>query len=184
MAVRVSGISDHRPTGIWLDGFAIGTSAFCLIHCLALPLVFALMPAAVAVLGTPEWFHLAAFVVAVPASAIAMRSGYRHHGMLLPLILAALGLFLIGLGAVGGFRILLETGVTVAGSLLLATGHLRNWRLQRLALAGPRRPPADDFGATRASSPSWIRRIAVRAASRSVQLIGERRVEHRRKQHL
>jgi hypothetical protein len=124
---------DRRPNGGWLDSFALGASALCLIHCLALPLLFAAAPAATGLLGMPHWFHLAAFAVAVPASALAMHNGYRHHGVLLPVAIAAIGLFLLGLGALGGFRTLLEAGTTVAGSLLLAAGHLRNRSLRRLA---------------------------------------------------
>lgn len=129
-AVMTEG-SDHRPAIAWLDGLAVGASAVCLVHCLALPLLFALVPAAAAVLGLPHGFHVALFALAVPASAVALCSGYRRHGMILPLALGALGLALLGLGAVAGFRIVAETGVTVAGSFLLAAGHLRNWRLQK-----------------------------------------------------
>jgi hypothetical protein len=60
-----------------------------------------------------------------------MRSGYRSHGLVHPLLLGGLGLVFLGIGALAGFRLLAETGVTVLGSLLLALAHLRNWRLQR-----------------------------------------------------
>lgn len=119
----------------WLDMFAVGASAACLAHCLALPLLFALVPATTSLLDLPAWFHVAAFAFAAPASAAALLLGYRRHGALMPAIIAGIGLTLLGAGALGGFRILMETGLSVAGSLLLAFGHLRNWRLQR-------RPPA------------------------------------------
>jgi len=114
----------------WWDAFAVGASALCLVHCLALPLILALAPAASTVLGMPAWFHQAAFALAVPASALAMRRGYLHHGAVLPALLGMIGLVLLGLGALCGFRILLETGFTVSGSVLLAAGHFRNWTLQ------------------------------------------------------
>jgi hypothetical protein len=128
--------NDHRraPLWRWLDAAAIGASAACLVHCLMLPLLFAALPAASRLLSLPESFHLAAFAFAVPASAIAMGTGYRHHGALLPAGFGAIGLLLIGIGALGGLELLLETGVTVAGSLLLATGHLGNWRLRARAI--------------------------------------------------
>lgn len=125
-----------REFRAWWDAFAVGASALCLFHCLALPLILALAPAASNVLGMPTWFHLAAFAVAVPASAIAMRRGYRHHGVALPALLGTIGLVLLGLGALCGFRLLVETGFTVFGSVLLAAGHLRNWRLQRTVSHG------------------------------------------------
>ncbi|HTU13057.1 MAG TPA: MerC domain-containing protein [Allosphingosinicella sp.] len=119
--------------GAWLDGVAVGASFLCLAHCLLLPLVFAALPAAAAIIGLPDWFHAAAFLVAVPASALAMLGGYRRHGAILPVLIGALGLALLGAGALLGFRLAVETALTVAGSMLLAAGHLFNWRLRRSA---------------------------------------------------
>lgn len=117
-----------------LDGLAIAASTACLVHCLLLPILFALLPAASAFLRVPEGFHVAAFLLAVPASAMAMRSGYRHHGIVLPAAFALVGLILLGLGALGGLGFLVEAGTSVIGSLLLAFGHLSNWRLRQKAL--------------------------------------------------
>lgn len=116
-----------------LDGLAIGASAACLVHCLLLPILIAVLPAASEYLGVPESFHTATFLFAVPASALAMRTGYRHHGIVLPAALALVGLVLLGVGALAGFRLFLETGVSVVGSLILAIGHLENWRLREKA---------------------------------------------------
>lgn len=118
----------------WLDAAAIGASAACLVHCLALPLLFAALPAASYLLQLPESFHLGAFLFAIPASALAMSAGYRRHGAMLPGGFGAVGLILIGAGALGGFELMLETGVTVVGSVLLAVGHVGNWRLRARAL--------------------------------------------------
>lgn len=126
------------PVSRWLDVAAIGASAVCLLHCLALPLLFAALPAASRLLSLPEGFHLAAFLFAIPASATAMVAGYRHHGRWWPACLGAAGLMLIGIGALAGLRLLVETGVTVAGSLLLAAGHLDNWRLRARAIRNSR----------------------------------------------
>jgi hypothetical protein len=117
----------------WLDAFAVGASAACLVHCLVIPLLLALAPALVSLIGMPEWFHLAAFAFAVPTSALAMQRGFRDHGVVMPAIFAAIGLALLGLGALGGFSILLETGLTVPGSVVLAIGHIGNWKLLRRA---------------------------------------------------
>jgi len=118
----------------WVDAAAIAASAACLIHCLMLPLLFAALPAASRLLDLPEAFHLWTFMFAVPASGLAMFSGYRHHGALLPALAGAIGLILIGAGALAGFELLVETGVTVLGSLLLGVGHIANWRLRARAL--------------------------------------------------
>ena len=119
---------DHRSR--WLDLAAVGASLACLIHCLLLPLLFAALPAITLLVKVPESFHLSAFLFAVPASAAAMLSGYRHHGAAHPLAMAAVGLALIGAGALGGFRLVFETGLSVAGSVILAAAHVRNWRLR------------------------------------------------------
>jgi hypothetical protein len=119
-----------RPV-LWLDAVAIGASFACLVHCLLLPLLFAALPALTRVVAVPESFHIAAFLFAIPASAWAMRAGHRHHGALLPAVFGAIGLLLLGGGALGGFDLAVETGVTVLGSLLLASAHWVNWSLRR-----------------------------------------------------
>jgi hypothetical protein len=58
-----------------------------------------------------------------------MLRGHRRHGLRLPAIIGALGLVFIGGGAAGGAWALTETGLTVAGSAMLAIGHAANWRL-------------------------------------------------------
>ncbi len=118
-------------------------SLLCLVHCLLLPVAIALLPAAAGWLDVPESFHLLAVAVAIPVSAIAIVAGYRRHGILIPGVMAASGLGLISIGAFAGFRNIAETVVTVLGSVLLATGHLYNWRGRfnrdrRRVVRGPR----------------------------------------------
>ena len=125
-------ISPPKPA---FDGLAIGISAACLVHCLGLPLLFAVLPALSAAFDIPEAFHVAMFASAVPVSAIALNSGFRHHGALLPVLFGAIGLALLGAGALAGQPELIETGLTVAGGLALAGAHWQNWRLRRAATA-------------------------------------------------
>lgn len=113
------------------DGFAVALSALCLVHCLGLPLVIVIIPALASALDLPETIHVGLFLMAVPASAYALAAGYRHHGMILPALFGTLGLISLGTGALIAESELQETGLTVAGSLLLAGAHLRNWRLRR-----------------------------------------------------
>jgi hypothetical protein len=49
--------------------------------------------------------------------------------------MALAGLALIGGGALGGFRLAVETSITVAGSLVLATARLLNVRASRAPVA-------------------------------------------------
>lgn len=113
------------------DRLAIGSSFACLVHCLLLPLAIAFAPALARLGGATESLHLLMFLIAVPASALAMLAGYRRHGLIIPALMALAGLVLIGGGALGGFRLAIETSVTVAGSLLLAAAHLWNIRARR-----------------------------------------------------
>lgn len=121
----------------WMDFAAVSVSTACLVHCLLLPLLFAFLPALSLLIEVPENFHIMAFVLAVPASVLAMLAGYRHHGSVYPVAMAGAGLILIALGALGGLRYVLETGISVIGSVTLAAAHLSNWRLRRLARAAP-----------------------------------------------
>src|SRR3990170_8712658 len=108
------------PLGRMADGTAVGASLLCLIHCLLLPLVIALFPALGGLIGLPESLHILLFATAVPVSALAIVAGYRRHGSMLPGSIAVAGLGLIGGGALAGLPLLLETSVTVVGSLALA----------------------------------------------------------------
>jgi hypothetical protein len=120
-------------TGRLLDLVGLSASITCLVHCVGLPLLLALLPALTAVLQVPEEIHLAAFALAVPVSGWAMLRGYQLHGTTYPLLLGSIGLAALGMGTLGGFRWMIETGLTITGSLALAAAHLGNWRLRAAA---------------------------------------------------
>jgi hypothetical protein len=114
----------------WLDRAALGASFACLVHCLALPLLFSLLPALAHALSIPESFHVWVVAFALPTSGYALVSGRTRHGAGWPLALGAVGLALLTIGVawLGGTSG--ETPATVAGSLILAGAHLGNWRLR------------------------------------------------------
>jgi hypothetical protein len=112
----------------WLDRLAIGASAACLIHCLFLPIVVAVLPATSRILDVPEEAHIYVFLGAVPISALAMIRGYQLHGLPLPASLGILGLALLAVGALAQLEGVLEVGFTLAGSTFLAVAHIRNWQ--------------------------------------------------------
>ncbi|WP_375397161.1 MerC domain-containing protein [uncultured Sphingomonas sp.] len=114
----------------WVERAALGASALCLIHCLALPLILAALPTIASVLAIPESFHLWILALALPSSAIALYSGRLRHGTTYPAVLGAAGLAMLAAGAVVFAATWWDTPVTVVGSLLLATAHLTNWRLR------------------------------------------------------
>lgn len=107
------------------DRYAIGLSGLCLVHCLVLPLALGLAPAAL-VWAEAEWVHGLLFLMALPVSLWTLAGSSDRSW---PLIgLAGLGLALLAAGAAGFPSHDLETPVTVAGALLLATAHGLNWR--------------------------------------------------------
>ena len=114
----------------WLDRAAVGASVACLIHCLALPLLFSLLPALTQLLSIPESFHLWVLGFALPTSGYALIAGRERHGARWPLVLGLLGLMLLAIGILWFGATPRETPVTVAGSLALAAAHLGNWRLR------------------------------------------------------
>lgn len=100
----------------------------CLVHCLGLPLLIAALPAIAARVDLGEGFHLAVLLFALPVSGFALIEGWRRHRGLVPLFVGAAGLALLALGLAFENWVAVETGVTVAGSLLLAGAHIANWR--------------------------------------------------------
>jgi hypothetical protein len=114
-----------------IEGIAVGATLACLAHCLALPLLFALVPILSSVLPIPEHFHVIALVLAIPATAGALFAGYRRHRLAGPMIAGTIGLTLLALAAIRWGETALEMPVTVLGSVAIAVAHLTNWRFRR-----------------------------------------------------
>lgn len=114
----------------WAERVAIGASLACMVHCLALPLLIALLPALAAVLAVPESFHLWVLALAVPMALLALVQGRARHGRTGPLAAGAAGLACLVLGALAFAEGPAETAFTVVGSVLLVGAHVTNWRLR------------------------------------------------------
>ncbi|WP_240320868.1 MerC domain-containing protein [Sphingomonas crusticola] len=114
-----------------IEGIAVGATIACLIHCLVLPLLIAVLPVLSSVLPIPEHFHLIALALAIPATAGALFAGYRRHRLAGPLIAGTIGLALLALAAIHWGETPLEMPVTVLGSIAIAIAHLTNWRFRR-----------------------------------------------------
>lgn len=115
----------------WLDGLSIGASGLCLLHCLALPLVFASAPMLSELLGTEELVHRAILLFAIPASTTALLLGFRTHRHALPPAAGCLGLGLMIAALCLATTSPMETLLTVSGSIVLTAGHFSNWHLRR-----------------------------------------------------
>jgi hypothetical protein len=113
-----------------MDSFALGASFICLVHCLALPIVIAALPALAAVIELPASFHLWMLAFAAPASLTAVAQGWRHHRRAMPAVLAVVGLLLLAGGLTQVPDSAAEIALSVGGGLVLAAGHVRNWQLR------------------------------------------------------
>jgi hypothetical protein len=127
-------VNRPQPTDL-VERAALGASLLCLLHCLALPLLIALLPALNSVLPTDTGFHIAMLAFAVPASGLALTSGQAQHGISWPLLVGLFGLFSLTVGVLAFGGSWLETAFTVTGALLLGIAHIANLRLRRACTA-------------------------------------------------
>jgi hypothetical protein len=110
------------------DRLGLGASAVCLVHCLVLP--FVLTGTAALSGGAHHGFHAAVLALTLPLALWAALPGYREHrDRRVPALLGLGTLLLVAsfavhdlVGEAG------HAGLTVAGSVTLMAGHLRNYR--------------------------------------------------------
>jgi hypothetical protein len=117
----------HAAQPSTLDRYGVLLSLLCLAHCLALPALFALLPAAASLLPSNFWIHAILFGLALPVSGWALWLGYRRHGRLGPLGVGTVGLVLIFAGLVAP-DVIREVALTVSGGLLVVSAHAFNRR--------------------------------------------------------
>ena len=111
----------------WLDGAAVGLSALCLVHCLALPLIVAGLPFLAQF--ADGHLHAQMLVVVLPLSIVALGLGFRHHRNLRIVAGGVVGMALLTIGATvahGHWGITADRAFTIAGALILAAAHYYN----------------------------------------------------------
>ena len=123
-----------RTTRSW-DVVGVLLSTVCLIHCLAVPVGLALIPALTGTLSEQEWLHRLVVVLAFMVVAIALVTGIRAHRRYGPLLPASVGLALLTLSLIVGEEHWAEQLVTSVGALMTASAHLWNRALLKRALA-------------------------------------------------
>lgn len=124
----------NRSAQLVLDQIAIGISALCALHCLLAPLALVLVPTLAAAPLADENFHRALVLLVVPASAVALSLGCRRHKDWFVLLAGFGGMAGLVAAAIFGHEVLGESGeriATVVMTILLAAGHVRNFRLCR-----------------------------------------------------
>lgn len=120
-----------KPTAT-LDRAATMLSGLCLLHCLALPLVIAALPA-VSELSSGH-LHAQLLVIAIPVSVAALALGFRRHANRLVVIFGVLGMLLLVIGGTvmhSYYGPAADRAFTITGALVLAVTHYFNSRLAR-----------------------------------------------------
>jgi len=114
---------------------AISLSLLCTIHCLVLPLALVILPSLAALPLADEAFDLWMVIAVIPVSAYALTMGCKKHKSYHQLLIGGIGLSLL-LAAVfldhdslGENR---EKILTVSGAVMIAIGHILNYRLCQL----------------------------------------------------
>lgn len=120
-------MSNSRAKTDWMDRAAVFLSALCLLHCLALPLLVAGLPLLAQFSGSH--LHAQMLIIVAPLSVLALGLGFRHHRNTKILWAGFIGLMGLILGATLGHGYgneLIDRGMTIAGSVVLAIAHYYN----------------------------------------------------------
>lgn len=115
-----------------LDHAAVALSGICLLHCLTLPVLIAILPF-LAQLGEGH-FHVQMLVVVLPVSLIAFSLGFRRHHNTSIIAWGFVGTLLLIVGgtvAHDSYGLVADRIVTICGALILAVTHYFNNRYSR-----------------------------------------------------
>jgi len=122
------------------DKTAISLSVLCAIHCLALPLLLVALPSLATLKLDTEMFHFAMVFAVIPISIYALTMGCRQHNRKSLLLLGAIGIVFLCAALFLPHEVKGESGekiLTLMGALLIAIGHMANYRLcKKQALCG------------------------------------------------
>lgn len=119
--------SKHSFALSW-DTFGIGVSTVCMIHCLAVPVLFSILPLSSVLPGLHGWVHPIFMATLLPVIYFAAKKS--HYDRLITGLLVG-GFLMLAAGWIGGhewFGHEFETVTTIVGSVVLVAGHWRNYR--------------------------------------------------------
>lgn len=112
------------------DFLGLALSGSCLVHCLLLPVAIVAAPVLSSWLGeTENTVHWVLFGVALGVSGWALVGGFRHHGVVAVILLGAVGLAIMLVGASHLFGRAVEAALTMTGAGIVAAAHVVNLRL-------------------------------------------------------
>ena len=115
----------------YFDRVAIALSTICIVHCLAMPFVIALLPVTALALGNDGHFHALMLWFVVPTSILGLGLGVRVHRRADIAAWGALAIAALAAAALWGHNSWdpsAEVLVSVAASVALAAAHWRNFR--------------------------------------------------------
>ena len=118
----------------WADRVAISASSVCALHCLALPIILSVFPAVGGVFFGEEAFHVWLIWAVVPLSVLSLLLGCTRHKSTIVIYCGLAGVSILIVSALLGHEILGEISErvsTVAGSVIIAFAHMKNFSLCR-----------------------------------------------------
>jgi hypothetical protein len=115
----------------YFDRIAIALSTICIVHCIAMPLLVAVLPLAAFTVGGDGHFHALMLWFVVPTSVIGFALGYRVHRRFDVVAFGALAIAVLTVVALWGHSVwepTVEVVINVVASMALAAAHWRNFR--------------------------------------------------------
>ncbi len=115
----------------YFDRVAIVLSTVCIVHCLAMPFVIAVLPIAAFAVGGDGHFHSLMLWFVVPTSVLGFGLGMRVHRRFDIVAMGVVAIAALAAAALWGHSAWdpsVEVVVNVASSVLLAAAHWRNFR--------------------------------------------------------
>jgi uncharacterized membrane protein YfcA len=126
-------ISNSLPKVNW-DAVGIGASTLCVIHCVLLPVVLAFAPTLAHFLPGDESVHRTLAYLLAVIGLVAFWAGYKVHRRKRVLLLLAVGILGVTVGAYADFLLPSHTWevlITLNGSSFLIVAHYLNRTLCR-----------------------------------------------------
>ena len=114
----------------YFDRIAIALSAVCILHCLAAPLLAAVLPIAFVGLGLDAHFHEWLLWGVVPTGLFGFGIGLRYHQRYWIPVAGALGLAIVAFAAIvahNSWSWWQELLTSVLGSVALVVAHWHNF---------------------------------------------------------
>jgi MerC mercury resistance protein len=114
------------------DNMAVVLSGVCLLHCLTLPVLIALIPF-MSQFGEGH-FHVQMLLVVLPVSIMAFSLGFRRHRVKSVITWGGIGMLLLVFGATvvhDSFGLVADRTVTICAALILAFAHYFNNKFSR-----------------------------------------------------